>query len=119
MSAEYSRGILRILPSLPRASTPAFAQIAVPYMHRGFYDAKILTTLVVNSHNVLGSSRMKGDVSDREFTKAGRTFSALRRADESFNICYLNIQEESRRRSKTDDRSGASPSGDQIDTPFN
>lgn len=78
MSAEYSRGVLRILPSLSRAPAPALAQIAVPYMHRGFYDAKILTTLVVNSHNVLGSPRMKGDLSDREFTKAEGTFGARR-----------------------------------------
>lgn len=59
MSPEYSRGILRY-PRLP--SAPLSAQIVAPYMHRGLYDAKILTTLVVNSHNVLGSPRMKGDL---------------------------------------------------------
>lgn len=64
-------------------------------MHWGFYDAKILTTLVVNSHNVLGSSRTKGDLSLianlRRLELSARA-RALRH--ESLNICYLNIEEE-------------------------
>jgi len=66
------------------------------------YDAKILTTLAVNTHNVLGSSHMKGDRRSRVYKDWEKFGLCVAPRYESFNICCLNIQKESRRRSKTD-----------------
>lgn len=75
MSPEYSRAASSLPSARPNRDSL--------YATKGLYDAEILTMLAVNTHNVLGSSHMKGDLWSRVY-EDWENFGSRRVARQNF-----------------------------------